>query len=176
MTWGDAISTPLVLGDWSAIDARTPSVDWKPHVIHPMTNHSTSSTQIIVKHRPVQLRGDSHQTAMSAREGRPVTRAEAHSDFSSNAGNRRVETQHQPSERLGGRLPMTLDEARALSNAACTIVDGRELCINGCDRVQVTASNPLCQACNTKKNKHKKEEAGARICAEVGRKLLEIVG
>ena len=113
-----------------------------------------------------------HQTAMSEQLEREVTLAEAHSAFSSNAGNRRVETQHQPSERLGGRLPMTLDEARALSSLARTIDDGRGFCATlGCKKRQLTASNPLCKTCNTEKNKHKKEEAGARICAECGKEV-----
>jgi len=113
-----------------------------------------------------------HQTAMSEQLEREVTLAEAHSAFSSNAGNRRVETQHQPSERLGGRLPMTLDEARALSSLARTIDDGRGFCATlGCKKRQLTASNPLCKTCNTEKNKRKKEEAGARICAECGKEV-----
>ena len=117
-----------------------------------------------------------HMNAMSEREGRLVTRSEAHSDLSSNGGRRRVETQHQHSLCLK-RLPTTMDEMRDLSIAARTIVDGRELCINGCGRLQATASIRLCQTCVTEKNKREEdEESEARICAEVGRKLLEIVG
>jgi len=70
---------------------------------------------------------------------------------------------------------MTLDEMRALSIAARTIVDGRELCINGCGRLQATASIRLCQTCNTEKNKRKREEdeeSGARICAECKKEIV----
>jgi hypothetical protein len=92
------------------------------------------------------------------------------SDMAMMGGNRRVATQNEYSEHLG-RLPMTMAEMRALSRAACTIVDGRELCIIGCGRLQLTATNPLCKDCNTEKNKRKKEEdeeLGARICAGCG--------
>ena len=70
---------------------------------------------------------------------------------------------------------MTLDEMRALSIAARTIVDGRELCINGCGRLQVTASNPLCKTCNTEKNKRKREEdeeLGDKNCVGCGENVL----
>ena len=154
-------------------------------------------------HAGIQVAVTNRQTAMIAREGREVTLAEAHTSLGRDAGNRRVATQNEYSNRLerfpmtmsdagrmGGnrrvatqneysnrleRLPMTMAEMRALSRAACTIVDGRELCIIGCGRLQLTATNPLCSICNTEKNKRKKEEdekSGTMICADVIRILL----
>ena len=61
------------------------------------------------------------QTTMSARLGRPVTRAEAHTSLGRDAGNRRVATQGLPSERRGGRINTTMDEMRALARAAHTL-------------------------------------------------------
>ena len=116
-----------------------------------------------------------HMNAMSEQEGRLVTLSEAHTNFSSNAGNRRVATQGLPSERRGGRINTTMDEMRALSRAARTIVNGRELCINGCGRLQVTVSNPLCQTCVAKKSKRKREEdeeSGARIYVECDEEIV----
>ena len=140
---------------------------------------------------------------MSARLGRPVTRAEAHFALSSDGGNRRVATQHEYSNRLGrlpmtvsdmarmggnrrvatqneysehlGRLPMTMAETRALARAARTIVNDRELCINGCGRLQVTESIRLCKDCTTEKNKRKREEdekSGTMICAECDKEIV----
>ena len=143
---------------------------------------------------------------MIARLGREVTRSEAHSSLSSDGGNRRVATQNEYSNRLG-RLPMTMsdmammggnrsietaggyslrlqrttmsmDERRALASLARTIDDDRELCITGCGRLQVTATNPLCQTCNTEKNKCKREEdeeLGARICAGCGDEVARLI-
>ena len=115
-----------------------------------------------------------HQTAMSEQLGRDVTLAEAHSAFTSIAGRRRVETQHEYSNRLK-RFPKTCSDAGRIGGHAGAIVDDRELCINGCGRLQKSASNPLCQACNTKKNKRKREEdeeSGARICAKCRKEVV----
>jgi len=123
-------------------------------------------------HEGIRAAVTNRQTAMSAREGRLVTRSEAHSDLSSNGGRRRVETQHQHSLCLK-RLPTTMDEMRDLSIAARTIVDGRELCINGCGRLQATASIRLCQTCVTEKNKREEdEESEARICVECKKEII----
>jgi hypothetical protein len=66
-----------------------------------------------------------------------------------------------------------MDERRALASAARTIVDDRELCINGCGRLQVTATNPLCQTCVAKKSKRKREEdEESGICAECDKKIV----
>jgi hypothetical protein len=97
------------------------------------------------------------------------------SDAGRMGGNRSIETAGLPSERRGGRINTTMEERRALASAATTIVDGRESCINGCGRLQVTATNPLCQACNTEKNKRKREEdekSRARICAECDEEIV----
>ena len=55
------------------------------------------------------------------------------------------------------------------------MVVSRELCINGCGRMQVTVSNPLCQTCVAKKSKRKREEdeeSGARICVECDEEIV----
>ena len=49
------------------------------------------------------------------------------------------------------------------------------LCINGCGRLQATASIRLCQDCVAKKNKRKREEdeeSGARICVECKKEII----
>jgi hypothetical protein len=98
------------------------------------------------------------QTAMIAQEGRPVTLAKAHSDLSSYGGQRRMATQGLPSERRGGRINSTMAEMSALARAARTIVDGREKCINGCDRLPISASILECSHCISEKNKRKRED------------------
>jgi hypothetical protein len=111
---------------------------------------------------------------MSARLEREVTREEALTDLTSFNGNRSIETAGGFSFRLQ-RATMPMDERRALSSLARTIVDGRELCINECGRLQETASIQLCQTCNKEKNKRKKEEdekLGARICAECDEEIV----
>jgi hypothetical protein len=88
----------------------------------------------------IQQAVTNRQTEMIAREGREVTRVEAHSSL-----------------------------------LARTIVDGRELCINRCGRLQATASIRLCQTCVKEKNKRKREEdekSGARICAECDEEIV----
>ena len=126
-------------------------------------------------HAGIQVAVTNRQIAMSAREGRQVTRSEAHSAFSSNAANRRVETQHEYSNRLK-RFPKTLSEAGRISGNARAIDDDRVLCRTaGCQNRQLTASNPLCKTCVTKKNKRKREEdeeSGARICAECRKEIV----
>jgi hypothetical protein len=70
---------------------------------------------------------------------------------------------------------MTMAETRALARAAHTIVDGRDLCIIGCGRLQLTATNPLCKDCITEKNKRKREEdekSGTMICAECDKDIV----
>ena len=126
-------------------------------------------------HDGIRAAVTNRQTAMSEQLEREVTLAEAHTSLGRDAGNRRVATQGLPSERRRGRINTTMDEMRALARAAHTIVDGRELCINGCGRLQKTASNPLCQTCVTEKNKRKREKdekSGARICAECDREIV----
>ena len=81
-------------------------------------------------HAGIRAAVTNRQIAMSAREGREVTHAEALWDLTSIAGRRRVETQGLPSESRGGRINTTMDEMRALSIAArLTIVDDCVLCI-----------------------------------------------
>ena len=58
-----------------------------------------------------------HMTEMSEREGRPVTRAEAHYDFGRIAGNRRVETAGTFQVNLG-RNSTTMSEAAAEGGTA----------------------------------------------------------
>ena len=125
-------------------------------------------------HAGIQVAVTNHMNAMSEREGRLVTRAEAHTNFSLNAGNRRVATQNEYSNRLE-RFPMTLSDAGRIGGNVRAIDDGRELCIIGCGRLQLTATNPLCSICNTEKNKRKKEEdekSGTMICAECDKDIV----
>ena len=126
-------------------------------------------------HSGIQVAVTNRQIAMSAREGRQVTRSEAHSAFSSNAANRRVETQHEYSNRLK-RFPKTMSEAGKVGGHARAIDDDRVLCRTaGCQNRQLTASNPLCKTCVAKKNKRKREEdeeSGARICAECRKEIV----
>ena len=154
-------------------------------------------------HAGIRVAVTNRQTAMSERLGRPVTRAEAHSSLSSDGGNRRVATQNEHSNRLGRlpmtmsdmammggnrrvaaqneysnrleRFPMTLSDAGRIGGNVRAIDDGRELCIIGCGRLQLTATNPLCSICNTEKNKRKKEEdekSGTMICAECDKDIV----
>ena len=123
-------------------------------------------------HDGIRVAVTNRQTAMSARDGREVTRAEAHSSLTSIAGNRSIETAGGYSLRLQ-RTTMPMDERRALASAAWTIDDDRGLCTNGCGRVQITATNPLCQTCVTKKSKRKREEdEESGICAECDKKIV----
>ena len=112
---------------------------------------------------------------MIARDGRPVTHAEAHTAFSLNAGTRRVATQYQHSNRLG-RLPMTVSDAARMGGNTRAIDDDRGLCETpSCRNRQLTASNPLCRTCIKEKNKCKieeDEELGARICAECDKEIV----
>ena len=97
------------------------------------------------------------------------------SDAARMGGNRSIETAGLPSERRGGRINTTMEERRALASLARTIDDGREMCINGCGRLQLTATNQLCQTCNTEKNKRKREEdekSRARICAKCDEEIV----
>ena len=125
-------------------------------------------------HAGINVAVTNRQTTMSARLGRPVTRAEALPDLTSIAGNRSIETAGGYSLRLQ-RTTMSMDERRALASLARTIEDDRGLCTNGCGRVQITATNPLCQTCVAKKSKRKREEdeeSGARIYVECDEEIV----
>ena len=70
---------------------------------------------------------------------------------------------------------MPMDERRALASLARTIDDDRGLCTNGCGRLQVSATNPLCQTCVANRSKRKREEdkkSGASICAECDEEIV----
>ena len=126
-------------------------------------------------HDGIRAAVTNRQTAMIAQEVRQVTRSEAHTSLGHDGGNRRVETQHEYSNRLK-RFPKTMSEAGRISGNARAIDDDRVLCRTaGCQNRQLTASNPLCKTCYTKKNKRKREEdekSGARICAECKKEII----